>query len=57
MKKITNLLMVLMFAMSSSIYAQTITGKVNAEDGPLPGANVIVKGTTNGTTTDFDGMF
>ncbi|UOY08931.1 carboxypeptidase-like regulatory domain-containing protein [Muricauda sp. SCSIO 64092] len=24
---------------------------------PLPGANVVVKGTTNGTTTDFDGNF
>jgi iron complex outermembrane receptor protein len=57
MKKITNLLMVLMLAMTSSIYAQTITGTVNAEDGPLPGANVIVKGTSNGTMTDFNGKF
>ena len=57
MKKITNLLMVLMLAMTSTIYAQTITGTINAEDGPLPGANVVVKGTTNGTTTDFDGKF
>lgn len=57
MKKITNLLIVLMLAMTSTIYAQTITGTVNAEDGPLPGANVVVKGTTNGTTTDFDGKF
>jgi hypothetical protein len=57
MKKITNLLMVLMFTMTSTIFAQTITGTVNDEDGPLPGANVIVKGTTNGTTTDFDGKF
>jgi len=57
MKKITNLLMVLMFAMTSTIYAQTVTGTVNAEDGPLPGANVVIKGTTTGTTTDFDGKF
>ncbi|MDH5412837.1 MAG: TonB-dependent receptor [Flavobacteriaceae bacterium] len=58
MKKITRLLMVMMFfVISSTIYAQTITGTVNAEDGPLPGANVIVKGTTNGTQTDFDGKF
>ena len=49
--------MVLMLAMTSTIYAQTITGTINAEDGPLPGANVVVKGTTNGTTTDFDGKF
>ncbi len=58
MKKITNLLMVLMcLVMTSTIFGQTITGIVNAEDGPLPGANVIVKGTSNGTTTDFDGKF
>ena len=24
---------------------------------PLPGANVVVKGTTNGTQTDFDGNY
>ena len=58
MKKITKLLLALMcFVMTSAMYAQTITGTVNAEGGPLPGANVIVKGTTNGTTTDFDGKF
>ncbi len=57
MKKITNLLMVMMLAMTSTIFAQTVTGTVNAEGGPLPGASVVVKGTTNGTTTDFDGKF
>ncbi len=58
MKKITRLLMVMMFfAISSTIYSQTITGTVNAEDGPLPGASVVLKGTTTGTTTDFDGKF
>ncbi len=58
MKKITQLVLVMLFfAMSSTMYAQTLTGVVHAEDGPLPGANVIVKGTTTGTTTDFDGKF
>lgn len=58
MKKITRLLLVMMlFALTSTIYAQTITGVVNADDGPLPGANVILKGTTTGTTSDFDGKF
>lgn len=37
--------------------AQTVTGTVTEEAGPLPGANVIVKGTSNGTTTDFDGNY
>ena len=49
--------MVLLFAMTSAIFAQTLTGTVNAEDGPLPGANIIVKGTETGTQTDFDGKF
>jgi TonB-linked SusC/RagA family outer membrane protein len=37
---------------------QTITGTVTDEDGePLPGASIIVKGTSTGTATDFDGKF
>ncbi|MEK6155388.1 TonB-dependent receptor [Flavobacteriaceae bacterium 3-367] len=36
----------------------TITGTVTDSDGaPLPGANVVVQGTTNGTQTDFDGNY
>lgn len=35
-----------------------VSGTVlDADNTPLPGANVMVKGTTNGTTTDFDGNF
>lgn len=34
-----------------------IEGKVSDNMGPVPGASVLVKGTTNGTTTDFDGNF
>lgn len=37
--------------------AQTVTGSVSDPSGPLPGANVLVKGTTNGTQTDFDGNY
>ena len=44
-----------------SLWAQslTVTGVVMAEGDPDPviGANVMVKGTTNGTITDFDGNF
>ncbi len=36
---------------------QTVTGTVSDEDGPLPGASVVVKGTTTGVSTDFDGNF
>lgn len=35
-----------------------ITGKVMGDDGvPLPGATILIKGTTKGSTTDFDGNF
>ena len=37
---------------------KTITGTVSDESGlPLPGVNVVVKGTTTGTQTDFDGNY
>ena len=37
--------------------AQEITGTVNDAMGPVIGATVMEKGTTNGTVTDFDGNF
>ncbi|NDV17345.1 SusC/RagA family TonB-linked outer membrane protein [Muricauda sp. TY007] len=43
---------------TSPPYQVTITGTVVDNFGtPLPGTNVIVKGTTNGTQTDFDGNY
>ncbi|WP_370479237.1 SusC/RagA family TonB-linked outer membrane protein [Tamlana flava] len=42
----------------NEIQKRTITGVVKDNQGvPLPGANVIVKGTTTGVVTDFDGEF
>ncbi|WP_396141362.1 SusC/RagA family TonB-linked outer membrane protein [Flavobacterium sp.] len=42
----------------SSFAQTTIEGFVNDVKGlPLPGANVIIKGTKNGVLTDFDGIF
>lgn len=60
MKTIYNLfLVVAMFFVTSTAFSQgTITGTVVDSDlGPLPGASVVVKGTTNGASTDFDGKF
>jgi TonB-linked SusC/RagA family outer membrane protein len=38
--------------------AFTVTGKVTDPTGqPLPGVNVLIKGTTNGTSTDGDGIY
>ncbi|MGJ8734546.1 MAG: SusC/RagA family TonB-linked outer membrane protein [Cellulophaga sp.] len=37
---------------------KTISGTVTDKDGlPLPGVNILVKGTTNGTQTGFDGEY
>nr|WP_302830858.1 TonB-dependent receptor [uncultured Bacteroides sp.] len=43
-----------------NVHAQAggqITGKVIDAMGEVPGVSVVVKGTTNGTTTDLDGKF
>lgn len=49
--------MAIMFTGSVVFAQQTVTGTVTDDDGPLPGANVVVKGTNNGTMTDFDGNY
>jgi TonB-linked SusC/RagA family outer membrane protein len=46
------------FALTLSAYAQQITGTVTDDNGvPLPGATVLVQGTSNGVSTDFDGNY
>tara|TARA_R110002051_G_scaffold64139_3_gene116808 strand:+ start:4487 stop:7666 length:3180 start_codon:yes stop_codon:yes gene_type:complete len=54
-------LLIALFAIMASFvsHSQTIfTGTVLDENQvPLPGATVVVKGTTNGVATDFDGKF
>lgn len=38
-------------------FIKKVTGVVTENGNPLPGVSVFVKGTTNGTTTDFDGKY
>lgn len=64
LKKLSNnfrniaFLLSMFFAILTSAQNQkTVFGTVMADGAPLPGASVIVKGTTNGTATDFDGKF
>jgi len=59
MKKITCILFLIVILLPLSLLAQnTIIGNVIDNDGfPLPGATVLEKNVTNGTTTDFDGNF
>ncbi len=61
MKKTTQffLLTVALIFSTVAMAQSTITGTVMDADlnAPLPGANIIEKGTTNGVSTDFDGKF
>ena len=50
-------LVALTLLITTGIYAQNISGTVTSDDGPLPGATVLVQGTNNFATTDFDGNF
>lgn len=58
-KKLTSgLLLLAMSAGVASAQTSKVTGKVIAEDGePVIGAAIVVKGTTVGTVTDYDGNF
>ena len=60
MKKL--LLFVLLICLSKGVAQDTgsIVGKLidkEVNDEPLPFANVLIKGTTKGTTSDFDGLY
>ncbi|WP_417443494.1 TonB-dependent receptor [Joostella sp.] len=61
MKTIYNWILTTVIALiTTTAFSQgTITGSVvdGSFGGPLPGANVMVKGSTSGTSTDFDGNF
>lgn len=51
-------LIVCMLAMTAFAQNQTVSGVVIDDLGePLPGVNVVVKGTTNGVMTDIDGNY
>ena len=62
MKKLIPLLiMIFSLAFTQEVTAQvrTISGTVTAasDETPLPGVNVVIKGTTKGTQTDYDGNY
>ncbi len=56
-KLLKSILAFTFFILFSSLQAQNVKGKVTDGTGPLPGANIVIKGTTHGTTTDFDGNY
>nr|WP_321221862.1 SusC/RagA family TonB-linked outer membrane protein [uncultured Psychroserpens sp.] len=60
MKTFLNSLLILAFLLPATLFGQTkITGTVTDEANalPLPGVNILVKGTTTGASTDFDGKY
>ena len=61
MKKIVISAIMLLIVLSGSLYAQehTVTGKVTdaANGSGLPGVNIAVAGTSQGTITDMDGKY
>ncbi len=60
MRKIVTLFALFFVGMLLAQETGSVTGTLldkEANDQPLPFANVLIKGTTKGTTTDFDGLY
>ena len=51
------LLILTLIVSVNGLFSQSVNGIVSSKDHPLPGVSVIVKGTTIGTSTDFDGNY
>ncbi|MCB0506244.1 MAG: SusC/RagA family TonB-linked outer membrane protein [Cyclobacteriaceae bacterium] len=53
------LMLFVVFTLQTNAQDRTVSGTVtSADDGsPIPGVNVLLKGTTNGTVTDVDGNY
>lgn len=47
----------LLWSLHVSAQDRRLTGKITGPDGPLPGANVVLKGTQTGTSTDAEGNY
>lgn len=47
----------LFLSISASAQERRVTGKVSGPDGAVPGANVVLKGSSTGTATDANGAF
>jgi Ca-activated chloride channel homolog len=55
--KIISLGIAMLISVVAMAQEKTITGTVSDSQGPLPGVNVLVKGTHRGTSTDFGGKY
>jgi len=43
--------------LATTAFGQKVTGTVTDEEGPLIGVNILIKGQSTGTVTDFDGSY
>lgn len=55
--KLFSLAIAMLISFVAMAQERTITGIVSDSAGPLPGVNVVVKGTTRGVSTDFGGNY
>ncbi len=52
------LIFLLIFLSGSMMFAQiSVSGVISDTGGPIPGVNVLVRGTSNGSVSDFDGNY
>ncbi len=52
------LVFLLVFLAGNMMFAQiTVSGVISDSGGPIPGVNVLVRGTSNGAVSDFDGNY
>ena len=59
MKRIVLIYVSFLFVLGTAWAQRTVSGIVTSDDGSggIPGVNVILKGSTTGTTTDLDGNY
>lgn len=56
--KLASVFLLLIITASAAFAQRTVTGTVNDSQGnPMPGVNILKKGTTEGTSSDADGKF
>ncbi|MBC2845545.1 SusC/RagA family TonB-linked outer membrane protein [Winogradskyella flava] len=55
--KLKNLCIVFFSIIMGQAIGQSVSGTVTSNEGPLPGANILVKGKESGVTTNFDGNY
>jgi len=57
MKRLSTLFLMLAFAVTSALNAQSLSGTVTSDGEAIIGANIAVAGTSTGTVSDLDGNY